>query len=274
MKKTLMQNVEAKTPLIHCITNYVTVNDCANMILAAKGSPIMADDIQEVEEITSICDALVINIGTLNERTIQSMIKAGKKANALNHPVILDPVGAGASTLRTETVKTLLKEVNFTIIRGNISEIKTVYLGCGTTKGVDADVNDLICKETLTENRRFVKDLAKQTGAIVVVTGTIDLVADENQVYAIYNGHSSMSRITGTGCQLTTLLSVYATANPAERLDACVMAVSMMGLAGEIGVEKMQKEHTGTNSLRTYIIDAISTMDYNTWKQGARYESI
>ncbi|MEF9968073.1 MAG: hydroxyethylthiazole kinase, partial [Longicatena sp.] len=111
MFKTMIENVEEKTPLVHCITNYVTVNDCANALLAVKGSPIMADDEDEVEDITSICNALVINIGTLNKRTLGSMIKAGKKANALGHQVILDPVGAGASPLRTNATFQLLKEV-------------------------------------------------------------------------------------------------------------------------------------------------------------------
>ena len=142
-------NVRTKSPLIHNITNYVTVNDCANMVLACGASPIMADDAAEVEEITTICGGLNINIGTLNSRTIESMLKAGKKANALGHPVVLDPVGAGASALRTETAYRLLDEVQFTVIRGNISEVKTLASGAGTTKGVDADVADRVTEENL-----------------------------------------------------------------------------------------------------------------------------
>ena len=128
-------NVRTKSPLIHNITNYVTVNDCANMVLACGASPIMADDAAEVEDITTICGGLNINIGTLNSRTIESMLKAGRKANALGHPVVLDPVGAGASALRTGTAYRLLDEVRFTVIRGNISEVKTLASGAGTTKG-------------------------------------------------------------------------------------------------------------------------------------------
>ena len=138
-----------KGPLIHNITNYVTVNDCANMVLACGASPIMADDAAEVEEITTLCSGLNINIGTLNSRTIPSMLLAGKKANALGHPVVLDPVGAGASHLRTDTALRLLQEVKFTVIRGNISEIKTLASGSGTTKGVDADLADQVTEETL-----------------------------------------------------------------------------------------------------------------------------
>ena len=142
MLKTAFENLRSRSPLIHNITNYVTVNDCANMVLACGASPIMADDAAEVEDITTICGGLNINIGTLNSRTIESMLKAGKKANALGHPVVLDPVGAGASALRTETACRLLDEVRFTVIRGNISEVKTLASGAGTTKGVDADVAD------------------------------------------------------------------------------------------------------------------------------------
>ncbi|MCF0156088.1 MAG: hydroxyethylthiazole kinase, partial [Veillonella sp.] len=121
---TYIDQIRKTSPLVHAITNYVTVNDVANIILAIGGQPIMADDAQEVEEITSICQSLVINIGTLNARTVESMILAGKAANRLGHPVILDPVGLGASSLRQEAVKRLLQEVKFTVIRGNISEIK------------------------------------------------------------------------------------------------------------------------------------------------------
>ena len=135
-----LENVHSKMPLIHNITNYVTVNDVANVLLACGGSPIMADESEEVEDITSICGGLNINIGTLNRHTIPAMFKAGKKANELGHPVLLDPVGVGASSLRTDTAKQLLEEIHFSVIRGNISEIKTLAAGSGSTRGVDADV--------------------------------------------------------------------------------------------------------------------------------------
>ena len=147
--KHYLTNVKAKAPLIHNITNYVTVNDCANMVLACGASPIMADDKNEVEEITSICGGLNINIGTLNSRTIESMFLAGKKANELGHPLVLDPVGAGASSLRTETAKKLMQEVKFTVIRGNISEIKTVAGNATATQGVDANILDKVTEENL-----------------------------------------------------------------------------------------------------------------------------
>ena len=142
MFQSIFANVRARSPLVHNITNYVTVNDCANMVLACGASPIMADDAAEVEDITSLCAGLNLNIGTLNSRTIPSMLLAGHTAHRLGRPVVLDPVGAGASHLRTETALRLLREVKPTVIRGNISEMRTLAVGSGTTKGVDADVVD------------------------------------------------------------------------------------------------------------------------------------
>lgn len=195
MLKTMLENVRKNVPLIHNITNYVTVNDCANVLLACGSSPIMSDDVDEAEDITTICQGLNINIGTLNQRTIPAMIKAGKKANELGHPVILDPVGAGASRLRTETAFHLIDQIQFSVIRGNISEIKTRAFGEGTTKGVDADVADTVTEETLDLAVAFVKKYAQKTGAIVAVTGAIDIVADKDRAFCIRNGHPMMSSI-------------------------------------------------------------------------------
>ena len=178
MFRNLFANVRAKSPLVHNITNYVTVNDCANIVLACGASPIMADDAAEVEDITSLCAGLNLNIGTLNSRTIPSMLLAGHTANRLGHPVVLDPVGAGASHLRTETALRLLREVKFTVIRGNISEIRTLAAGSGTTKGVDADAADKVTDETLDKTVAFAKAFAARTGAVVAVTGASDIVAE------------------------------------------------------------------------------------------------
>ena len=164
MIKECLENVRKNVPLVHNITNYVTVNDVANVILACGGSPIMSDDEGDVEDITSICGGLNINIGTLNKNTIPSMYLAGKKANELGHVVLLDPVGAGASKLRTDTAVGLMKEIRFDVIRGNISEIKTLAYGSGSTKGVDADVADAVTEDTLDNAVAFVKKLSAETG--------------------------------------------------------------------------------------------------------------
>ena len=147
-----LDHVRKSAPLVHNITNYVTVNDVANILLACGGSPIMSDEPEDVEDITSICGGLNINIGTLNQRSIEGMFRAGAKANALGHVVLLDPVGAGASALRTNTAVELMEKIKFTVIRGNISEIKTLALGSGTTKGVDADVADAVTDANLPSN--------------------------------------------------------------------------------------------------------------------------
>jgi hydroxyethylthiazole kinase len=193
MFENVIENVRSSVPLVHCITNYVTVNDVANAVLACGGAPIMADDINEAAEITSICGGLDINIGTLNARTIEAMFSAGRKANELRHITVLDPVGAGASKLRTDTTFQLIKEIKFSVIRGNISEIKTVYAGSGVTQGVEANVNDIVTEENLEDTVLFAKELSKRIKAVIAITGAIDIVADENKAYIIRNGHPIMS---------------------------------------------------------------------------------
>lgn len=266
-----LENVRKNGPLVHNITNYVTVNDVANVLLASGGSPIMSDEPEDVEDITTICGGLNINIGTLNQRTIVGMFRAGRKAAELGHTILLDPVGAGASKLRTETAVKLMDEIKFTVIRGNISEIKTLALGSGTTKGVDADVADAVTEENLDSAVRFVKDFAKKTGAVVAITGAIDLVSDAEKCFVIRNGRPEMGRITGTGCQLSGLTTAFVVANPDNKVEAAAAAVCTMGLAGEIGWSHMQ-EGDGNSTYRNRIIDAIYNMDGETLEKGAKYE--
>ena len=268
---TCVDQVRANVPLVHNIPNYVTVNDVANVLLACGGSPIMSDDPKDVEDITSICGGLNINIGTLNQRTVEGMFLAGKKANELGHAVLLDPVGAGASAFRTETALKLIQEIKFDVIRGNISEIKTLALGSGTTKGVDADVADKVTEENLDQSIAFVKTFAEKMGCIIAVTGAIDLVSDGTKCYVIRNGRPEMGKITGTGCQLSGVMTAFITANPEEKLKAAAAAVCTMGLAGEIGFSRMQ-EGDGNSTYRNRIIDAIYNMDQKTLDEGAKYE--
>ncbi len=266
-----LNNVRNRTPLVHNITNYVTVNDVANVLLACGGSPIMSDEPDDVSDITSICGGLNINIGTLNQRTIEAMFIAGKKANELGHATLLDPVGAGASQLRTETAVNLLREIQFTVVRGNISEIKTLALGNGTTKGVDADVADTVTEENLDSSIAFVKAFANRIQSIVAVTGAIDLVTDGTKCFVIRNGRPEMGRITGTGCQLSGLTTAFAVANPDNPLEAVAAAVCTMGLAGEIGYGHLQP-FEGNSTYRNRIIDAIYNMTGEELEKGAKYE--
>lgn len=266
-----LENVKNKTPLIHNITNYVTVNDVANALLASGGSPIMSDEPEDVTDITSICGGLNINIGTLNKRTIEAMFLSGRKSKELGHIVLLDPVGAGASKLRTETAVKIMNEIKPHVIRGNVSEIKTLALGSGTTKGVDADAADVVTEENLTSMIRFAKAFSEKSGAVIAITGAIDLVADSETCYVIRNGSPLMSRITGTGCMLSGLATAYAVANSDNITEAVAAAVCLMGLAGEIGVSKMN-ENEGNSSLRNHIIDAIYNLEADTLNKGANYE--
>ena len=263
MRKYL-ENVRERSPLVHNITNYVTVNDVANVILAIGASPIMSDDEEDAPDITSICGGLNINIGTLNKRTIPGMFLAGKRANELGHAVLLDPVGTGASKLRTETTNNLIKEVKFDVI-------KTICNGSGSTRGVDADVADKVTEETLDAAVKFVKELAGRLDTIIAVTGAIDLVADKNKCYVIRNGRAEMGSITGTGCQLSGLMTAFITANPEDKLGAAAAAVCTMGAAGEIGWERMQPGD-GNSTYRNRIIDAIYNMDGETLEKYAKYE--
>ena len=257
MFSTLLNQVRERVPIVHHITNYVTVNDCANATLAVGGSPIMADDLGEVCDMVALSSALVINMGTLNERTVASMLAAGKHANRLGRPVVFDPVGAGASALRNETLAKLLREVHFTVIRGNISEIRAVAAGSGTTRGVDADARDAIQNETLDDAIAFARALAQRLDCVIAISGAIDLVCSADRAYIIRNGHPIMARITGSGCMSTSVVGAFVGASPENALDAAAAAVCAMGVAGELAAQ----DCPGTGTFRTRLLDALSTLD-------------
>ncbi|MCR5724888.1 MAG: hydroxyethylthiazole kinase [Treponema sp.] len=267
----IIKNVRQSKPLIHCITNYVTVHDVANIVLACGASPIMSDEKKDVEDITSICNGLCINIGTLHARTIKSMFIAGKKAQSLGHVLVLDPVGAGASILRTKTAKKLMQRLHFDVIRGNISEIKTLAGLSSATKGVDADIADEVNDQTLPEIISYLKHFASASGSIIAVTGKIDLVTDGKQCYVIRNGDAAMKDITGTGCQLSALTTAFVAANKEVKLEAAAMAVCTMGLSGEIGKTHLAS-YEGNATYAQRIIDAVSLMTDEILEKGAKYD--
>lgn len=270
MLDLIIDKVREMAPYVHNITNYVTANDCANILLACGASPIMADDLREAEEITALCNSLVVNIGTLNERTIPSMFAAGRKANELKHPVILDPVGAGASRLRTETALQLLREVSFSVIRGNASEIKTLYDGTGNTKGVDAAEADRITEDNLKPSLMMAEQLSGMTQAVVVITGKIDIAAYGGKAYIIKNGHPMMSRITGSGCMLTSVIGAFCAACPDKPLEAAAAGVAAMGICGEQAYEKIKRSDGGTAAFRMKLIDCMSMLDSKQMRESAK----
>ena len=257
-----------RRPLIHCITNHVTANDCANILLACGGSAIMADDPDEVAEVTAMCDGLVLNMGTPSPRKIEALIRAGKEANRLGHPVILDPVGVGSSLMRREAGRQLLEQVRFAAIRGNATEIATLVHGTAAHRGVDADMEEA-AMNSVEENA---KRLSQEMGAVVVVTGNADIVTDGKTLYCVHNGHSMMKTVTGSGCQLSSLLGAYVTANPEKPLQATLAAVCAMGLSGEIAHERLSPLD-GNASYRNYIIDAIYNLTPEVLEKGAKYET-
>lgn len=255
----IVRQTREKRPMVHAITNNVTVNDCANIILAAYGAPTMAQDTREVEEITALSDALVLNLGAL--RAQEAMLLAGKKANELGHPIILDPVAAGASFLRGETCRKLLHELRIAVIRGNASEIRALALGSETTLGVEVNALDKVTEDNLEASAEMVRAFSRRVGAVVALTGEIDLVTDGTQTAVLRGGCEMMSRITGAGCMLTALTGAYCGANPDRPFAAAVAAVAVMDACGEAAYERVREAMEGTASFRTRLLDAVSLLN-------------
>jgi len=252
----LLNSVREKNPLVHHITNYVTVNDCANITLAIGASPVMADDINEAREMVSLSSAFVINIGTLNSRSIESMLAAGKRANELNIPVILDPVGVGATTYRTDTAKRIISEVKLAVIRGNLSEIKTLYGAKTKTKGVDSVESNYKAGDEFSLEKEMARSLALKLNTVIAITGARDIITDGKILYVTHNGHKIMSKVTGTGCMCTSLIGSFLGAGD-DNLIAAVAGTCAMGIAGEIAYEDLDKDSEGTGTLKVRILDVI-----------------
>ena len=267
LSEIITQNHQRR-PLIHCITNYVTANDCANILLACGGSAIMADDPDEVAEVTAMCDGLVLNMGTPNPRKLDALLRAGEEANRLEHPVVLDPVGVGSSAMRRDAGHQLLERVRFAAIRANATEIATLVRGTAAHRGVDADLEEATADSVNANAKR----LSLETGAVVVVTGDTDIVTDGKTLYRVHNGHPMMKTVTGSGCQLSALLGAYVTANPEKPLQAALAAVCAMGLCGEIAHARLSPLD-GNASYRNYIIDAVYNLTPEALQKGAKYET-
>ena len=258
---TSLVDLKNKKPLVHHITNYVTVNDCANMTLAIGASPVMADDIDEVEEMVAFASSLVLNMGTLNARTITSMIAAGKKAKKLGIPIIFDPVGVGATTLRSATAKGIIKEVSPSVIRGNMSEIKILAGLSADIKGVDSMADEM-------DGEKVAKELSQKLGCVIAITGKQDIIAQGNRVCRINNGHAILSQVTGTGCMATSLIGCFCAATE-DLFAATVAGIMTMGLAGELAEQSLQVGE-GIGTFRTRLFDAIWLMTPESLQKGSR----
>lgn len=267
-EKALVQ-VREKKPLVQCITNVVTVNDCANIILASGGSPTMANHPLEVEEAVAGVQALVCNMGAIDK--IDSIILAGKAANRLGKPVVLDPVGAGGTNLRRDAVRRLLKEVHFSVIRGNASEIRYLAGQHSTASGVDVSSMDEITEENLDAAVSMAAGLAYKLGSIIAISGRIDVISDGKRSCVLRNGCAAMARITGSGCMLTSLIGAFCGACEDSFLAVC-SAMAAMGIGGEIADLKRLRNGTGNATFRNDLIDAIFNLTHEQLKQGVCYE--
>lgn len=268
MLEQMLKNVQIKKPMIHNITNYVSANDCANLLLAINASAIMAEDPMEVEEITQACDGLVLNLGILNEQKVKAMLLAGKRANDCSHPIVLDPVGVGASQFRARSCQKLCDQVHMSVIRGNLSEIKFLAHLSSHSHGVDRNAEDHDDFDTIIH---FSKQLSAKMNAIIIVSGKIDIIADKDKACLVYNGCERMSKITGTGCQLSSLIAAYISANPNEMFYSCIAAVCTMGIAGEIANNHLEKGQ-GIASYKIHMLDALSNISTNDLIKKAHYE--
>ena len=256
-----LKNIKEKNALTHCITNSVTINDCANAVLAIGGSPFMAEDAEELEEVVTIADVLVINIGKLSKDQINSMKISCETANKTNTPIVLDPVGVGVTELRNRTTMDLIENYDITAIRGNISEVKAIARLTGvinqsnSAKGVDVNIDDIITKDNLKANGELIRDLAAKLNTVILASGPIDILSDGETTVAIDNGDDMMPLITGSGCMLSSIVgSCIGGANP---LEGSLIAILAMNIAGEKARAKVDERDEGTGSFRAYLIDYL-----------------
>ena len=259
--KNSLENVRKNNPLTHCITNSVTINDCANAVLAIGGSPIMAEDEEEMEEVVEIADVLVINIGKLSKEQIKAMNVSAAHATKTNTPIVLDPVGAGISQLRNNTIKYLVENNNITAIRGNISEIKAIANIVGllntesAAKGVDVSEDDIISSDNLEINGNLVKELAKKLDTVIIASGPLDIISNGETIVVLDNGDEMMPLITGSGCMLTSIVGSCVAVN--DPFEGSILASIAMSLAGEKARKQVDENDLGTGSFRTFIIDYL-----------------
>ena len=256
--KNALRTVRDSAPLVQCITNFVTVNDCANIILAAGGSPTMAMDVREVEEAVRDVSALVCNMGAIE--SVEAMILAGKEANRSYIPVILDPVAAGGTQLRRDVSKKLLKQVQFSVIRGNASEIRYLAGQQTTGSGVDVSLKDAVTEENLSAVVEMAADLAKKTGSIIAISGVLDVISDGTQTMVLRNGCATMARITGSGCMLTSMIGAFCGVMKEDCFAATCAAMAVMGAAGEMAETLRLQKGTGNVTFRADLIDCIFNM--------------
>lgn len=266
----VLEEVRCRQPLVQCITNFVTVNDCANIILASGGSPTMCMDIREAAEAVAQANALVCNLGAIEH--VDSMIAAGRRANELGIPVVLDPVAAGGTEFRRRESARLLGEVRFAAIRGNASEIRALAGQASVGSGVDVAAVDAVTEKTLPQAAAVTAELARRTGSVIAMSGVLDIVSDGARTAVVRNGCATMARITGSGCMATSLMGAFCAGARPDYFAGAVATMAAMGLCGEIAEARRLANGTGNATFRTDLIDAVFTLTGERLERGARYE--
>ncbi len=254
-----LERLRETRPLVHQITNYVVMNETANATLALGALPVMAHAPEEVEEMVALAGALVLNIGTLSSHWVEAMLAAGRAANARGIPVVLDPVGAGATTYRTETAKRILHDVQVTVLRGNAGEVATLV-------GVEAEVRGVESIGAADSAAALARRAAGMLGLVASVTGAVDNVSDGTQSVSIENGHSLLASITGTGCMSSALTAAFLAVNHDRPLEAAAEALVAFGVAGEDAA----REARGPGSFHVGLYDALAALDPATLDDRAR----
>ena len=254
-----LRELRERKPLVHQITNYVVMNETANATLALGALPVMAHAREEVEEMVGLASALVLNIGTLSEQWIEAMLLAGRAASERGIPVVLDPVGAGATRYRTDTARRILEEVQVTVLRGNQGEIATLV-------GVDAEVRGVESMATGLEPGALAGVAAKQLRVVASVTGPIDHVSDGERVLNVANGHPLLAQVTGTGCISSALTGCFLAAKPEEPLEAATEALAALGVAAEDAADGAG----GPGTFHARLYDALAALDPDTLDGRAR----
>ncbi|MGL5379116.1 hydroxyethylthiazole kinase [Clostridium sp.] len=249
----IKNKIKLDRPLIHCITNHITINDCANVVLAIGGKPIMAEHYEEVSEITSSAKALAINIGNISDNRMKSMMISGRVAYENKIPSIIDIVGVSCSSLRLKFASNFINKYKPSVIKGNMSEIKSLYGLNIKSKGVDVNDEDITTKDTIKSNIEIVKGLALKTNSVVVSTGAIDIISNGTENYIIENGCESLSKITGTGCMLNALIGTYISSE--DILYSAILGTVIMGISGELA-----KNAKGSGTFKIELLDNISTI--------------
>ena len=256
----ILKTLHETRPIIHHITNFVTVNDCANVTLAIGASPVMAHAKEEVAEMTSISSALVLNLGTLNPEKIESMLIAGRRANQINIPIILDPCGAGATTLRTESAKKLISNLNITIIKGNASEIATLADIGAETLGVESGAIN-------TTPEHAAKTLAEKTGATIILTGREDIITDKIETITLTGGSPMTTKITGGGCMAASIIASF-TSIEKKPINAGTAAMTCYNTAQELAEIKS----TGPMDYKKNLIDELYNLTPEKIKDNENYK--